>query len=94
MKDLRAELISVFGKVQGVFYRKSTQEKALKLGLKGWVRNKEDGSVEICAEGSSEQINDLKTWCKKGPSQAEVKDLISRSTEVQFYKSFEIEYSQ
>lgn len=93
MKDLRAELITVFGKVQGVFYRKSTQEKAKKIGLKGWVRNKEDGSVEICAEGSSVQIEELKVWCKKGPEEAVVKDLISKSTEVQFYKSFEIEYS-
>jgi len=93
MKDLRAELIIVFGKVQGVFYRKNTQEKAKKIGLKGWVRNKEDGSVEICAEGSSAQIEELKAWCRKGPEEAEVKDLISKSTEVQFYKSFEIEYS-
>ncbi len=93
MKDIRAELITVFGKVQGVFYRKSTQKKAWELGIKGWVRNKENGSVEICAEGSIAEIEQLKAWCKTGPSQAEVKDLIFESTTLRFYKSFEIEYS-
>ena len=93
MKDLQAEIIQVYGKVQGVFYRKSTQAEANQLGLCGWVKNREDGSVEIFAEGSLIQIEALKKWCKKGPAQAEVQEIISQSAEAQFYKSFEIEYS-
>ena len=93
MKDLQAEIIQVYGKVQGVFYRKSTQAEAKKLGLCGWVKNREDGSVEIFAEGSLIQLEALKKWGKKGPAQAEVQEIISQSAEAQFYKSFEIEYS-
>jgi len=93
MIDLQAELLQVYGKVQGVFYRKSTKETADKIGLKGWVRNKADGSVEIFAEGSTSQIEELKAWSKKGPAQAEVQEVISEGKEAQFYKSFEIEYS-
>jgi acylphosphatase len=93
MKDLQAEIIQVYGKVQGVFYRKSTQAEAKKLGLCGWVKNREDGSVEIFVEGNSTQIEALKKWCKRGPAQADVQELISESAPAQFYKSFEIEYS-
>ncbi|PTM05514.1 MAG: acylphosphatase [Bacteroidetes bacterium] len=93
MNDIQAEIIQVYGKVQGVFYRKSTLIEAKKLGLCGWVKNREDGSVQIFAEGSARQLEDLKRWCKKGPAQADVQELISESAPAQFYKSFEIEYS-
>ena len=44
----------IFGTVQGVFFRKSTQQKALALGLVGWVRNRKEGTVEVYAEGEEE----------------------------------------
>jgi acylphosphatase len=93
MTDLQAEIIQVYGKVQGVFYRKNTLIEAKKLGLCGWVKNREDGSVEIFVEGNSTQLEALKKWCKRGPAQADVQELISESAPAQFYKSFEIEYS-
>jgi acylphosphatase len=64
--------IVVSGRVQGVFYRKSTREKALSLGLRGWVKNQEDGSVYIEAEGDDKVLNELIVWCKQGPVQAHV----------------------
>jgi len=52
------------GRVQGVFFRASTQKKAQELGLNGWVRNLSDGRVEAVFQGSSELIDALITWCK------------------------------
>lgn len=62
----------VRGKVQGVFFRKSTEEKAKELGLKGWVRNESDGSVYLEAQGPEEEVRSLISWCHDGPPQAEV----------------------
>jgi len=59
--------IKVYGRVQGVGYRYFVEKHALQLGLSGWVRNRSDGSVEIMAEGSSEDLSVFLDWCKKGP---------------------------
>lgn len=67
--------ILVTGKVQGVFYRKSTREMAMQLGLKGYVMNKPDGSVYIEAEGDPADLTKLVNWCHTGPVQAEVTDV-------------------
>lgn len=64
--------IIVTGKVQGVFYRKSAAEKAVSLGLYGWVKNNPDGSVEIEATGDKTSIEQLISWCKTGPKNAKV----------------------
>lgn len=62
----------MFGLVQGVWYRKGTEQKAQALKLNGWVRNQPDGSVLIEAEGPPESVDQLIAWCAKGPSQAQV----------------------
>jgi acylphosphatase len=62
----------VRGKVQGVFYRSDARERAQQLGLRGWVRNRLDGSVELVAEGPAEQLRALEVWCKDGPPGAVV----------------------
>lgn len=67
--------IEVYGKVQGVFFRKSTQEKAQELNIKGDVKNRDDGSVLIHAAGSEAALQDFAEWCAQGPPDAEVKDL-------------------
>ncbi len=64
--------IYVTGRVQGVFYRASTEEKAVSLGLAGFVRNQTDGSVYIEAEGEASQVDTLAEWCHQGPPQAKV----------------------
>lgn len=62
----------VRGRVQGVFFRASTQREAKRLGLTGWVRNRPDGSVEILAEGEEDSLKELIAWAQKGPSAARV----------------------
>ena len=62
--------ITITGKVQGVFYRQSTKEKAIELGLKGQVKNLPDGKVQIIVTGTREQLDALSVWCKKGPPRA------------------------
>jgi acylphosphatase len=62
----------VWGRVQGVYYRASCRERAVALGLSGWVRNRSDGSVELEAEGSAAAIEALLEWCHDGPPGARV----------------------
>ena len=62
----------VHGLVQGVFFRANAQKKAIELGLSGWVRNRDDGSVELVAEGEKEGLEALLSWCKTGPQGAKV----------------------
>jgi acylphosphatase len=62
----------VDGKVQGVWFRRSTMEKAKELGLKGFVQNEPDGSVYVEAEGEKSKLIALVSWCLDGPENAEV----------------------
>ena len=57
----------VQGRVQGVFFRASTQEEAERLGLRGWVRNRPDGSVETVFEGEENAVTAMVTWLHQGP---------------------------
>jgi len=67
--------IIVFGQVQGVFFRSGVQSEAKKLSLVGWVKNRDDGSVEIEAEGERESLESLLVWCYHGPKGAGVSDI-------------------
>ena len=69
MRRIRA---IVSGRVQGVAFRASTASKARQLGLGGWVKNLPNGSVELEAEGSPDQVAALVTWCHHGPTSARV----------------------
>jgi acylphosphatase len=71
MENVRAHVI-VEGRVQGVFFRHHTQEMAVRLGLKGWVKNRRDGSVEAIFEGERDKVGQVIQWCQQGPSQARV----------------------
>ncbi|MDP6558514.1 MAG: acylphosphatase [Candidatus Binatia bacterium] len=70
-EQVRVHLI-IQGRVQGVFFRNSTQEEATRLKLKGWVRNCPDGSVEALAEGKKRDIEEWIHWCRNGPPRARV----------------------
>ncbi len=74
-KNMRRIHACISGRVQGVFYRASTYEKALSLGLKGWVKNLPDGRVELVAEGPHDKIEELLKWCKQGPPGARVTNI-------------------
>lgn len=82
--------ITVKGKVQGVWYRKNTQEQADKLGIKGWVKNLPDESVLIEAEGKWEQLQTFIDWCKIGPTEAKVSGIELCLIETKNFSEFSI----
>ncbi len=65
----------VRGRVQGVYFRQTTAEQAARLELAGWVRNLDDGRVEVLFEGQEEAVREFATWLQQGPEQAEVATL-------------------
>ena len=67
----------VRGKVQGVCFRASAREQALKLGLRGYAKNLPDGRVEVLAEGSATALDALERWLHVGPPMARV-ELVER----------------
>ena len=64
--------IQISGRVQGVFFRAATKEKADALHIKGKVWNNEDGSVSIEAEGEEQNLERFIAWCRRGPELARV----------------------
>jgi acylphosphatase len=66
----------VSGKVQGVFFRASTRERALDLGLSGRATNLPDGRVEVVAEGPAEALDALEAWLQQGPPAAHVEAVV------------------
>jgi acylphosphatase len=64
--------VVVEGRVQGVFFRAETRDRAASLGLGGWVRNNPDGTVEAEFEGERERVESMIDWCHRGPALAEV----------------------
>jgi acylphosphatase len=71
MENARVHLM-IEGRVQGVFFRASAREEADRLGLKGWVRNCADGSVEAALEGERVRLEVFASWCHHGPPGARV----------------------
>lgn len=63
--NLRAHVV-ISGKVQGVFFRAETRNAAESRRLKGWVRNRPDGTVEAVFEGQAAQVRDMVRWCWQG----------------------------
>jgi acylphosphatase len=82
--------ILVSGKVQGVFYRQSTREKAQQLGITGTVKNQRDGSVYIIATGAPAQLEQLVAWCRQGPPRAVVTDVQTATIDTQSFTDFDI----
>lgn len=68
----------VRGRVQGVYFRASTQREARRLGLSGWVKNRPDGTVEVLVEGEETSIRELYSWAQKGPGAARVERVDAR----------------
>ena len=81
-------VIKVYGKVQGVFFRKIAENMADSLGICGYVKNCDDGSVLIEAEGGDDELDMFIVWCKKGPRGAQVEKIEIENAEQKHYKDF------
>ena len=79
----------VAGRVQGVFFRASTREQALRLGLTGYVRNLMDGRVEVLACGEPVQVGQLREWLRNGPPMADVTGVACEPAAFQHLSGFE-----
>lgn len=83
----------VSGRVQGVFYRARTCEKAASLGLGGWVRNLPDGRVEALFEGKEKDLRSVLEWCRRGPQRSRPEGVEIHWGEYSGeFSSFEIRY--
>ncbi|MFH1211910.1 MAG: acylphosphatase [Candidatus Woesearchaeota archaeon] len=81
------------GKVQGIGLRYHVRKKAESLGLTGWVRNLDNGSVEINAEGGDESIKEFLAWLEKGVPEADVEKITAKEEKPKKEQgSFEIVY--
>lgn len=82
--------IIVSGRVQNVGFRYATHEKALQIGIKGFVKNQMDGSVYIECEADEDLLNQFVLWCHQGPNWAKVYDVKVSDQPIMNYTSFEI----
>ena len=80
----------VRGRVQGVFFRAETRDRARSLGIAGWVANAPDGSVEAVLEGDRERVESLVRWMGRGPSLADVEDVEVTWEEPQGENGFDV----
>lgn len=81
--------IRVHGKVQGVFFRATTQEKAQELGLTGFVQNENDGTVYLEAEGDITALKKLEAWVHQGPKRAQIEKVeVQESDELKGFNKF------
>jgi acylphosphatase len=92
MGKSRAKVI-VRGIVQGVNFRYYTQRQAIRSGVTGWVQNLPDGSVAAVFEGEEQDVEAMLEWCRRGPSSAQVSELIVQPEEYRGdFPSFSIKF--
>ena len=85
--------VIISGRVQGVWFRASTKQKAEKLGLFGWVRNTSNGNVEAVFEGDEDIVKEMIEWCYHGPPLAKVVNVDVKNQELtNGFDSFSVRY--
>ncbi len=85
--------VVISGKVQGVWFRVNTKQKAEQLGVTGWVKNREDGRVEAIFEGEEKYVKEMLEWCQNGPPLAKVDNVdIEKNLNTDQYEDFTIKY--
>ena len=87
MKTIR---MFISGNVQGVFFRRFIKENADKLNVRGFVRNLEDGRVEVVAEGKDENVNEFLKKCREGSAHSNVKKVENIEIKHQSFDGFKI----
>jgi acylphosphatase len=78
------------GKVQGVFYRATAKKVAEQLGISGWIKNTKEGNVEVIATSNEETLNEFVNWCKQGPKDAKVTDVVLTTKNPEAFNGFSI----
>jgi acylphosphatase len=78
------------GRVQGVFFRDSTQREAKSAGVAGWVTNRSDGAVEAVFEGDEDAVERLVSFVRRGPGRADVEDVEVHEEEPEGLSGFEV----
>lgn len=90
-QDAVARRVVVSGRVQGVFFRASTQQRARGADLAGWVRNRPDGRVEALLQGPSAAVDEVEAWVRDGgPPHARVDDVQAEDVEVASLSGFQV----
>ncbi len=80
----------ITGSVQGVFFRLFVKQNAEKIGVNGFVRNLEDGRVEIFLEGDSDKVNSMTEICKKGPRHSQIRNVEIKPEIFQGFRNFKV----
>jgi acylphosphatase len=88
--DVVRRRLLVHGRVQGVFFRDSTRQRARREGVAGWARNRADGAVEVVLEGPEWAVDSVAAFIEIGPPQASVDNVEMRSEEPEGLTGFEI----
>ena len=83
-------IVHVSGKVQGVYFRVSSQQQAIDYGLSGYAKNLADGDVELMLCGKEENVKSMIDWLAEGPEQAEVTKIQHKQVEWQEHSFFAI----
>ncbi len=90
---MKALHLIIHGRVQGVWFRASTQEVANQLKIRGWVRNTPDGAVEAHIQGDDTSVSKMLLWCYQGPPGARVDSIDVKEVSLnEEYKAFNIRY--
>jgi acylphosphatase len=87
-----ARRYTVSGRVQGVGFRAFAQHAAESLGVRGWAANRDDGSVEVYAVGTSEQLSEFSGYVRKGPRMADVRSVDEKEAAIEDCIDFDIRY--
>lgn len=86
-KSLR---LYINGTVQGVFFREFVKENAERNNVKGFVRNLEDGRIEVFLEGDIDSVNKMIEICKKGPKHSQIRNVEIKEERFQDFKVFKV----
>lgn len=82
----------IYGKVQGIYFRAYTQAEGNKIGVKGWVKNRADGAVEVVVEGAPEKVAAMLAWLKQGSPGSRVEKVEVREERPVGETQFNIRY--
>jgi len=82
--------IYITGTVQGIFFRNFVKENAERHDVKGFVRNLEDGRIEVFLEGDIDGVRKMIELCKKGPKHAQIRNVEEKSESFQGFRTFKV----